>query len=364
MQFAITSTFIIIHIAPYALRLTLRHSVDFARNIVIIYLMKKYLPLALLVILMCGVPPLQQAHMILQNGTNDESAIIRINAAKGYALINETEGVQILYEELKKEDKNGIVAALSALYDLGETRYSPVIGQLATHTDPLIRAEAYRVLAQIKAPECHEILLQGINDKVAKIRRFSYAGLEKYEDMKALRNGLQDSDLQVKIAAARALGRLGDERASNVIRGAMQTIHAEIWHDGILALAEIGDTSAQSFIEEQLNDTPWEIRLAAAEACIILKCRDVTDVLEQGLASSNPFVRVATVMVLKERRPAEGRVMLETAVKDDYINVSIVAIEALSDYRTKEYAPLFIEMMNAPNPLVKIAAATAYVRTQ
>lgn len=326
--------------------------------------MKKHLPLIVLVMLMCGVPPQQKAHMILQNGITDESAIIRINAAKGYALINETKGVQILYEELKKDDKNGIVAVLSALYDLGETRYSPIIGQLASHTDPLIRAEAYRVLADMKAPECHEILLAGINDKVAKIRRYSYAGLEKFEDVAALRNGLQDSDLQVKIAAARALGRLGDERASNVIRGTMQTINAEIWHDGILALADIGDTSARSFIEEQLVDTPWEIRLAAAEACIIMKCRDVTDVLEQGSASSNPFVRVATVMVLKKHMLAEMRTILETAAKDDYINVSIVAIEALSGYRTKEYAPLFIEMMGAPNPLVKIAAAAAYLRTQ
>jgi len=326
--------------------------------------MKNVLVAGILLFLACGVPPMEKAHLILRNGVNDESAIIRINAAKGYALIKESEGVKILYEELKKDDKNGIVAALSALYDLGETRFSPVIGHLAVHSDPLIRAEAYVVLSRMNAPECHDILIKGINDKVAKIRKYSYIGLEHFENAKALRNGLQDSDPLVKIAAARALGKLGDERASNVIRGIMQTINTEIWQDGILALADIDDTSAISFIREQLVDTPWEIRLAAAEALIEMGQSNVIEVLKQAGLSSNPFVRVAVVAILKRHKISEAKGILLTAAEDDYINVSIVAIEALSLHWPKENTELYIEMLDAPNPLVKIAAATAYLRSQ
>lgn len=317
-----------------------------------------------LLFLACGMSPLEKAHLTLRNGVNDESAIIRINAAKGYALAGETERIQILYEELKKGDKNGIVAAVSALYDLGETRYSPVIGQLASHTDPLIRAETYLVLSKMKAPECHEILLRGTNDKVAKIRKYSYAGLEQFDDVQTLRNGLQDGDPIVRIAAARALGRLNDERASNVIRGIMQTVQTEIWQDGILALAAIGDTGAISFIKEQLEDTPWEIRLAAAEALIILEQRDGIDVLQQALLSGNPFVRVAAVTIMKKHKLSAAKELLTAAAEDDYINVSIVAIEALSRYWPKENKELFMKMLDAPNPLVKIAASAAFLRSQ
>jgi HEAT repeat protein len=56
--------------------------------------------------------------------------------------------------------------------------------------------------------------------------------------------------------------------------------------------------------------------------------------------------------------------LLKEAVKDEYINVSIVAIEALAKYKAKEHQTLFAEMMDAPNPLVKIAAATAYLQSE
>lgn len=326
--------------------------------------MKKAILPVILLILTCGVPPLQQAHLILQSGMKDESLIIRINAAKGYALTRETKGVQMLYEALKGEDKNGIVASLSALYDLKEARYSPVVGQLAAHSDPLIRAETYKVLSRMNAPECHALLIKGTGDRVAKIRRYSYRGLENFNDIKTVLAGLQDNDMLVKIAAARTLGKMGDDRASNMIRGAMQAVNAEVWHDGILALAYINDTSAVSFIKEQLIDTPWEIRLAAVEALVILKQDGVVDVLIEGMSSSNPFVRVSTVMVVKEYGLAEAKTLLETAVRDDYINVSILAIEALARHWPKEHALLFAEMMEAPNPLVKIAAASAYIRSQ
>ncbi|MBN2619804.1 HEAT repeat domain-containing protein [candidate division WOR-3 bacterium] len=326
--------------------------------------MKKLVLCFILFILTCGVPPLQEAHLILQNGIKDESLIIRINAAKGYAFIGETQGIQMLYEALKGEDKNGIVAALSALYDLKETRYSPIFGQLAVHTDPLIRAEAYNVIAHINAPECYLLLKQGIQDKVAKIRKYSYSGLAKFNDPKTILSGLHDNDALVKIAAAQAMGTLGEDQASNVIRGVMQTVNAEIWHDGILALAEIGDTSAIPFIKEQLGDTPWETRLAAAEALIMLGQGGVINVLKEGAASNNPFVRVGTIVVIKEHGFVEAKALLETAVHDDYINVSILAIEALAKYWPKEHALLFVEMMKAPNPLVKIAAASAYIRSQ
>jgi len=201
-------------------------------------------------------------------------------------------------------------------------------------------------------------------DKVAKIRKQAYLGLEKFKDEKTIRRGLQDSDPIVKIAAATALGKLGDERASNMIRSEMQKINTEIWHEGLLALAAIKDTSAIEFIKEQLIDTPWEIRLAAAEALVILGQVNVMDVFTQGLSSSNPFTRTVVVRILKDHNIAESKELLLQAAEDDYINVSILAIEALARYRAKEHASTFVTMMDAPNPLVKIAAASAYLRSQ
>jgi HEAT repeat protein len=41
-----------------------------------------------------------------------------------------------------------------------------------------------------------------------------------------------------------------------------------------------------------------------------------------------------------------------------------VAIEALAKYKQKESQEIFAELMKAPNPLVKIAAAAAFLQVE
>ena len=314
--------------------------------------------------LSCGLLPKQQAQKILQDGINDESVIIRVNAAKGLKKIRDVQGTKKLYEILRGDDKNGIVAVLAALYDLGETSYSPVIIKLAENSDPLVRAEAYRLISIMEDTECRDILIKGTQDKVAKIRRFSYLGLEKFKEKQLIRSGLYDIDVLVKIAAAKVLGRLGEKDMENFVRRQMEKVNLEVWKYGIIALAEMGDTSAIDFIKESLSDAPWELRLAAAEALLIMNNKQGVEVIKQGLEAGGPFVRVQVVQILSKHRINEGQELLEKATQDEYINVSIVAIEALAEYRQKTSRKLFQELMNAPNPLVKIAAAAAYLQVE
>ena len=314
--------------------------------------------------LSCGLPPKQQAQKILQDGVNDESVIIRVNAAKGLKKIGDVQGTKVLYEILRGEDKNGVVAVLAALYDLKESRYAPVILELSRKQDPLTRAEAYRLISIMEDVKCKDILIKGTQDKIAKIRRFSYLGLEKFNAKQVIRDGLHDVDVLVKIAAAKALGRLGEKDMENFVRRQMETVNLEIWKHGIIALAEMSDTSAIDFIKESLDDAPWELRLAAAEALLIFNSKEGVGVIRAGLETGGPFVRVKVVQILSKYRISEGQELLEKATQDEYINVSVVAIEALAKYCQKTSRGLFIELMNAPNPLVKIAAAAAFLQVE
>ncbi|MGB3341105.1 MAG: HEAT repeat domain-containing protein [bacterium] len=317
-----------------------------------------------LLFLSCGLPPKQQAQKILLDGINDESVVIRVNAAKGLKQINDVQGIKILYETLRSDDKNGIVAALGALYDLKETGYAPVIIELTDHKDPLVRAEAYRLVSIMDDMQCRDILVKGIQDKVAKIRKFSYLGLEKFKEKTIIRHGLQDIDVLVKMAAATALARLGEPDLENFVRNQLQVFNLEIWKQGLKALAEMGDTSAIGFIKESLNDAPWELRLAAVEALLILDNKEGVSVLKEALETGDPFVRVNGVQILNKYRISEGPDLLTAATKDEYINISVVAIEALAKYRQKESHKIFMELMKAPNPLVKIAAAAAFLQVE
>lgn len=328
--------------------------------------MKKVLLISFL-LLTCGLPPHQQAATILEQGLKDESIVVRVNAAKAMKASGDSEGIRILYDILNGKDKNGIVAALGALYDLGDNVYSPIIVNLTDHDDPLIRAEAFNVLSLCTDKQCIEVLIKGTKDRVAKIRRIAYLSLAKFRERDVVVRGLRDIDPLVKIAAARALGNMGDEQAANLIRKEMKIVQQDIWQEAIIALAAVADTSIRSYLRDSLvhsPDVPMTVRLAAAEGLLMFRDLAGLVVIKDALASENPFNRVQAVQILKKFNVPDATELLEQAAQDEYINVSIIAIEALARHAPGQNRELFVRMMNAPNPLVRIAAAAAYLRSE
>ena len=327
-------------------------------------MMKRMSIITLLLFSMCGMPPHQRAVSILQEAIKDESSVIRVSAAKGYAQMGDAQGMQVLYEVLRSDDKNGIAAALATLYDLQDKTYSPVIADLTEHDDPLIRAEAYKVMSLVQDKQAHGTLVAGTMSRIAKIRRYSYEGLAKFKDEKTIIRGLSDIDPIVRITAAKALSRIGKKGMEDFIRKEMQIQNIDIWKESIVAFAEIGDTTIIPFIRDSLiseSGLPVEIRLAAAEALLVFKDPQGVDLLEQGLDSGDPFTRVQVVRILKSRMADNTVELLKRAVEDEYINVSVVGVEALALHDAGMYRDVFIKAMNAPNPLLRIAAAAAYL---
>jgi HEAT repeat protein len=327
-------------------------------------MMKRASIIALLLFSVCGMPPHQKAVSIMQEAITDESVVIRVSAAKGYAQMGDPQGMQVLYEVLRSDDKNGIAAALAALYDLGDRTYSPVIADLTEHDDPLIQSEAYKVMSLAEDKQAHSILIAGTMSRIAKIRRYSFQGLAKFKDEKILLKGLSDIDPIVRIAAAQALGRIGKKDMDNFIRKEMQIQNIDIWKECIVALAEISDTSFIPFIKDSLvtdPDLPVEIRLAAAEALLVFNEPQGLRMLEQGLGSGDPFTRVQVVRILRAHTTVDAVELLKKAVEDEYINISVVAVEALAAYNAEEHRDVFAETMDAPNPMLRIAGAAAYL---
>jgi len=338
---------------------------DLFANLYIIRLMKRLLTLNFLILfLCCGTAPHEKALKILNAGIKDSSVVIQVNAAKGLQEIGDSRGIELLYKILRGDDTDGIVAALGALYELREERLSPLVVNLIKNSDPLVRTEAYRVIAELSQPEVKKILIDGTKDRIVRIRRIAYRGLAQFKDKTVLQPGLRDPDPIVRIESARSLGLCGEKGMENFIRNELKLKNPEVWAQGVLALAELRDTSALDFIKKLLVETPWDLKITACEALLILNDRSGIDILKQGLESEDPFVRIKTVGVLKRFLISELFEPLKEATKDEYINVSITAIEALARYRQKECKNLFAKLMDAPNPLVKIAAATAYLREE
>lgn len=323
-----------------------------------------YTVLLLTGIISCGVNPREKALAILNEGLKDKSEVIRINAAKALIETGNRDGYEILYRMFQDEDSDAIVASLGALYILKEQTYSPVIAKLSSHSEPLVRTEAFHLIALSSDTNYKTILANGTNDRIARVRRYAYQGLVHFRDTRLLMNGLKDNDPLVRISAAKSLGMLGNEQAKDFIKKEMdpKNPNPEIWAYAVIGLSELGDTSAIPYIKDLLTDTPWDLRVAAAEALLILKDNSGVDILKSGIQSPDPFIRVKAVEVMGRFPLPDFYELLRQATKDEYINVSISAINALAKYQKKENLKLFEQLLSAPNPLVRIAAASAYLR--
>ncbi len=313
----------------------------------------------------CGMPPKDKALSILKDGVKDKSEVIQVNAAKTMIEIGDKKGYEVIYNILQNGSNDAKVSALGALYSLKERVYSPVIAKLCTDSEPIVRTEAYHLIALSSDTGYYKILIQGTNDRIAKIRRYAYQGLANFKDIQNIIRGLRDVDPLVRISAAKSLGLLGKNEAKDFIKKEMdpKNPNVEIWAQAVLALGELRDTSSIQYLKDLLTDTPWDLKIAAVEALLTLKDNSGVDVLKAGLQSPDPFVRIKVVEVMERFPLPEFYDLLKEACKDEYINVSIGAINTLLKYQRKENKKIFENLLKAPNPLVRITSAGAYLRS-
>lgn len=341
--------------------------IDTVSNLgIIIYMNGKsgYIGIIFIMMISCGQQPKEKALSILREGIKDRSEIIQVNAARALIEVGDKQGYEVLFKILKDGPKDAMVSALGALYELKERIYSPIVFNLCTHPDPLVRTEAYHLVSLSSDTAYYKVLIQGINDRIARIRRYAYQGLLNFNDIRNITPGLKDTDPLVRIAAAKSLGLLGRTEAKDFIKKEMdpKNPNVEIWSQAVLALAELNDTTAIPYIKDLLIDTPWDLRIAAAEALLMLKDTSGIETLKLGIQSSDPFTRVKAVEVMERFALPEFYELLKGACRDYYINISISAINSLVKYRNKGDLKLFEELLSAPNPLVRITAASAYLR--
>ena len=326
--------------------------------------MKKWIFVALMCTITCGVTAEQRAADILHQSLDNASPQIRILAAKGLAQTGDTTAFEVLRNMVLDDDVDVCAATLTALRDLPDITYVPVYAQRTEHENPVVRTAAYRLIAAIDDDECQEILVTGTQDDVAKIRRICYRGLEKFKDTETIMQGLRDIDPLTRIAAAQVLGMLGEEGMADFIKNELSTESTDIMQHGLIALATMGDESALSMIRESAGSAVWDVRLAALEALFIMDKSDDMNVLTQAIESDDPFVRARAAYIMKKFPLPEKVHLLEKAARDEYVNVSLAALEALAQYRMKKHKRLFAGLMNVGNATVRIAAATAYMQVE
>ncbi len=336
--------------------------IDSFRKICIIPRMRKLLVVIFLCLLVC-VSPESKARRILDLGLMDASPIIRINAAKALMNLGDTRGRELLIKTIGQDDQELQVNALNALYEAGYAELTPEVVKSCTSPEQTVREAAYQIVAASIDTGARSILVKGLNDKHAQVREVAYAGLAKFGVLDTMLQGLRDPEPQVRIAVARVLGKLGKEGMADFIGEELKKFRPDLWGRGIIALAELRDTARAGLFKRLLQEGTAELRVDAAEALLILRDESGVQTLVRSLKSEDPFVRIRSAEVLTRHDVPAAYEQLKNATSDEYVNVAVQAVEALARHDGVNQKEHFVRLMDASNPLLRISAAAACLRS-
>ncbi len=179
----------------------------------------------------------------VQRMLEDESMPVRFAAAVAigdlkYSIARTSLG-RALSRALTDSDANVVIAACYAMGRLGDTEYYEVIRKELDSDDQTVRANAAFLLGRTEDPRMIAVLKQAQQDK--------------------------NSSVKVRFQLLESRARLGDENVLSKLWAIVLSGYADDRIMGVRALGALGTRTARDILITKLDDDILEVRLAAAE---------------------------------------------------------------------------------------------------
>jgi beta-lactamase regulating signal transducer with metallopeptidase domain len=185
--------------------------------------------------------------------------------------------------ETFKQASPGEQAAI-ALASMGKPAFEPLVDQLDNANASVRRNAAWAI---------------------GELTNFSPA--KRSSAVPRLVSMLSDSDQWVRMAAARALGELRDERAGETLIATLSDSQWRVRELAAWALSEMKDERAvQALCQTLLTDSQAEVRRSAAEALGEIRSSEAISSLKQALNDPEPRVRAKAGWAIAEIDDSDG----------------------------------------------------------
>jgi HEAT repeat protein len=194
------------------------------------------------------------------------------------------------------------LADIFALHRLGDPTHSHLFEQTSLDPDKRIRGDTAFMLGLLGDKSAVPILVS------------------------MLRN---DKEATVRLQAAEALWRLGDERGLDDLVGATVSMYPDDKMIALLALAEPRDTRMLGHVEGALTDDYPEVALVAARAAGMLGSDHGYGVALNGAKSDDPRQRLLAAMAFSGIGRADAQPILAKLLDDKDADVRLAAAGAL-----------------------------------
>jgi len=246
---------------------------------------------------------------------------------------------------------------------------TPMLVEALKDKDLKIRRAAAEALGFMRDPTTVGPLLDALKDPDAKVRLFALSSLNRLKDasmVDGLIGALEDKNPKVREAAASTLGQLEDKKAVDGLIKALKDKVSQVRTAAVWALYGLQDPKCvEGLVQVLLEEDDIEVLRSIGPAIESFKDENVIPKLVEAVSRetgrlSDPYVRLAAAQALRGfRRPPVVKALM-TALKDQYTEVRMLAIETLAAMHYVGLAEKdILAALQDPNWLVRMRAATA-----
>lgn len=173
--------------------------------------------------------------------------------------------VEPLLENVASENIEQRERVIAALGSLKVQQAVPAIIEVLDDPTLKRRYVAAMALGEIGHPDGIPALIRALDDEVHQVRRYATRSLIKLNQtaVDALISSLGTTSDRVDAGVIRALGDIGDRRALEPL---LEQVSGPVRSEAFLALGKLRDPRAEQALIKGLSDTDWQVRMNAAMA--------------------------------------------------------------------------------------------------
>ncbi|NOT34056.1 MAG: hypothetical protein HOP12_07790 [Candidatus Eisenbacteria bacterium] len=245
-------------------------------------------------------------------------------------------------------------------------RFEPELRAGLADSRAAVRARATLAVGRLQDSTTVPAVLSLLADSVAEVRReavFALGQIGHRSARGALERRVLDTDFETARLAVEALGKLGDRAATPAILPWLGAPDARRRAEAAVALWRLADSTALDALLSRHNDPDPEVRwrvlwalekVVAPQRVLLIAATHVED--------ASPRVRAYAVRTLGRQKSPRANAYLMQALADAEPAVVINALRALTsigDTACRECADAVARRLTAPDPYVRVTAATA-----
>jgi HEAT repeat protein len=213
---------------------------------------------------------------------DDADDDVRIFAAEAAIRLRALEASDIVVGWLNAPNPRLRREACAVTRALPNPRAVPALARTLGDSDPEVRVAAADALGHQRSADAVAPLLGRLDDSTPAVRIALVGALARLGDPRAvvpLVGKVEDSSADVRQAVARALGDLGDARASSALVLALRDQSAEVQREALIALGRLQATDAVDAIAPFVSERSSALRGSALEALGRMATPDAVRVL-------------------------------------------------------------------------------------